>query len=82
MSCGFFTAFRMTPPLKKGGRGDFSALSDFEAVLTFTNGIGFIEEYNFSSGYNQMQKSKRIILEFEEEKLNWRLQFCKIEKKI
>ncbi|NLO19702.1 MAG: hypothetical protein GX121_07505 [Ignavibacteria bacterium] len=79
---GFFTAFRMTPPLKKGGRGDFSALSDFEAVLTFTNGIGFIEEYNFSSGYNQMQKSKRIILEFEEEKLNWRLQFCKIEKKI
>jgi len=56
--------------------------NDIEIILTFSNGTCFIEDYYFSPGYNQLKKSKRIVIEFDEEKLNWKLQFCKKEKNV
>jgi len=53
-----------------------------EIILTFSNGTCFVEDYYFSPGYNQIKKSKRIVIEFDEEKLNWKLQFCKKEKNV
>ena len=66
---GFFISFRMT-----------DKQNYIEIILTFSNGTCFIEDYFFSLGYNQLKKSKRIVIEFDEEKLNWKLQFCKKEK--
>ncbi len=67
----FFTSFRMTDKQHY-----------IEIILTFSNGACFIEDYYFSPGYNQIKKSKRIVIEFDKEKLNWKLQFCKKEKNV
>jgi len=56
--------------------------NEMEIILTFSNGTCFVEDYNFSPGYNQIKKSKRIVIEFDEEKLNWKLQFCKKENNV
>jgi len=71
----FLTSYRND---KENVRNDRE--NDIEIILTFSNGTCFIEDYYFSPGYNQIKKSKRIVIEFEEEKLNWKLQFCKKEK--
>ena len=73
----FLTSFRNDKENVQNNNGN-----DIEIILTFSNGDCIIEDYYFSPGYNQIKKSKRIVIEFDEEKLNWKLQFCKNEKNV